>query len=507
MKAMKPKTFDFTKLTSSHTSKLFLKSFFIVLFTACTVHTYAQYDVEALQFSRIMPTGSSRYAGMGGAMGALGADISTSSSNPAGIAVFRGSSISVTPSLFFSNDQSNYQNNTYSDDRFNFNFGNLGLVFSMRMNKEKTKGLQFLNFTIGYNRSSNFNRNAFYAGETDEYSLGRVFADNAQGIAPSNLDPFYEKLAFNTYVIDTLPGAGGADYGVNGAIAGERIGINRQINTRGSIGDITLGGAANFSNRFYVGASLNISLLNYKNTTTYSEENTFGIVPGFNHSRFQEFQDISGVGFNLKVGAIYRPTDWLRIGAAFHTPTWYSMSEVYNTSISSSFSFGSYKAESPIGNFDYSMRTPLRVQASLGFVALKYALIGVEYEFADYSKIRMNANAGALQQYNQNIMNNYASTHNIKVGAEGRFDPIRIRIGYNFLMSPYRTNTPGEDNNTHVVSAGIGFRAKKVFSFDLTYQLAMFHKTETMQRYIPNLGVATSNIKQNNILFTFGISF
>src|SRR5690606_19136040 len=165
------------------------------------------------------------------------------------------------------------------------------------------------------------------------------------------------------------------------------------------------------------------------------------------------------------------------------------------------------KSESPIGNFDYNMRTPLRVQASLGFVALKYALIGIEYEFADYSKIRLNANAGALQQYNQNIINNYTSTHNIKVGAEGRFDPVRSRVGYNFLMSPYRTNDPNIDNNIHVVSAGIGFRAKKVFSFDLTYQLAMFQKTEAMQRYIPNLGVATSHIKQNNILFTFGISF
>ncbi len=499
------KNFDLKKLTNI-SGKLFIKTLF-VLFICSSATSFAQYDVEALQFSRIMPTGSARFAGMGGAMGVLGADISTSASNPAGIGVFRGSSISVTPSLFFANDKSNYQGQDFKDDRFNFNFGNVGMVFSLRMNKEKTKGLQFLNFTLGYNRSANFNRNAFYSGTTDEYSLGRVFADNAQGISPQNLDPFYERLAFDTYVIDTVQGQGGQTYGVNTSIAGENIAISRQVNTRGSIGDITLGGAANFSNKFYVGATVNISILNYKNTTTYSEENTFGAVPGFNYFRYQEFQDISGTGFNLKLGAIYRPTDWLRIGAAFHTPTWYSMSEVYNSSIASSFNFGSYRAESPIGNFDYSMRTPLRVQASLGFVALKYALIGIEYEFADYAQMRLNASGGTLQQYNQNITANYTSTHNIKVGAEGRFDPVRIRIGYNFLMSPYRTNTQGYDNNTHIVSAGIGFRAKKVFSFDLTYQLAMFNRVDQMQRFIPDLDVAVSNIKQNNILLSFGISF
>src|SRR5690606_20996124 len=128
------------------------------------------------------------------------------------------------------------------------------------------------------------------------------------------------------------------------------------------------------------------------------------------------------------------------------------------------------------------------------------ALIGVEYEFADYSQIRLNSNGGLLQQYNQNIMANYRGTHNAKVGAEFRFDPVRIRLGYNFLMSPYKLSNSTVDYNNHIVSAGIGFRSKKLFSFDLTYQLAITHREDPFQRMIPNLGVISSRVLQNNIL-------
>ena len=40
--------------------------------------------------------GTARYVGMGGAMEALGADISTISSNPAGVGLFRNSQVSLS---------------------------------------------------------------------------------------------------------------------------------------------------------------------------------------------------------------------------------------------------------------------------------------------------------------------------------------------------------------------------------------------------------------------------
>ena len=48
------------------------------------------------KFAENSLTGTARYVGMGGAMEALGADISTMSSNPAGIGLFRKSMVSLS---------------------------------------------------------------------------------------------------------------------------------------------------------------------------------------------------------------------------------------------------------------------------------------------------------------------------------------------------------------------------------------------------------------------------
>lgn len=46
-------------------------------------------------------------------------------------------------------------------------------------------------------------------------------------------------------------------------------------------------------------------------------------IPGFDYWDFTERLETTGWGINLKVGIIAWPVDWLRIGAAVHTPTYY----------------------------------------------------------------------------------------------------------------------------------------------------------------------------------------
>lgn len=55
----------------------------------------AQETYQDTKFAENSLTGTARYVGMGGAMEALGADISTISSNPAGLGLFRKSMASL----------------------------------------------------------------------------------------------------------------------------------------------------------------------------------------------------------------------------------------------------------------------------------------------------------------------------------------------------------------------------------------------------------------------------
>lgn len=56
----------------------------------CSAQAMTQNAYDAARYAGDELNGTARFVGMGGAMGALGADISTIGTNPAGIGLFRG---------------------------------------------------------------------------------------------------------------------------------------------------------------------------------------------------------------------------------------------------------------------------------------------------------------------------------------------------------------------------------------------------------------------------------
>jgi len=464
---------------------------------------YGQYELDALRFSRPYATGTARFVGMGGAFGAIGGDITTISHNPAGLGLFRNSSITVSPSLFFTHSGTGYEGAEFNDSKFNFNFGNVGLVYSRRFNKTKTKGLQFLNFAIAYNRVNNFNRSYFFEGDDSLNSIGTYMQTNAQGLTPSALNPFQELLAFNSYLIDTAGGP--TSYFTNGPFPGETKRMLNRTDSKGSAGEIALAGAINLGNKFFIGANISVGILNYKNTYTYSETDVTGSIPVFDNLTYRENLDVSGVGVSLKVGAIYRPLNWLRVGLAIHSPTWYNMSEDYFNELNTSFTFGKFSTNSAVGHFEYDLATPWKLQASAAFVILKNAVIGVDYELIDYSSINLRSSSGSFTSANAFIDSAYAVSHNVKIGAEYRIDPFRIRAGYQFQMNPF-VSSLGPDATAHHISVGAGYHSKRWFSADIAYMISLTNGSDSMFRGF-DLPQAQINIINHSLVITGAVNF
>lgn len=473
-----------------------------MVFLFICISGYTQYEIDALRFSRLNPSGTARWTATGNSFSAIGADFSTISTNPAGLGLFRTTQITVSPSMYIATSVSDYGGQAYDDDRFNINLGNLGMVFRLRYNKGRTKGIQFLNIALGYNRIQNFNRSIYFRGEDSQFSLGNVFQGAAQGKDYTTLAPFFEQLAFNSYLIDTAGGA--SQYISNGMLPGDLKTQSLQLTTKGSGGEFTAAGAINFANRIYAGASFAINRLVYDETSTFTEEDLTGLSPGFTSLSYTEKYRASGVGVNFKFGIIARPLDWLRVGFAFHTPTWYSFDETYSNALSTSLSIGNYQANSPLGIFEYRLTTPWRIQGSLGFTVLKFALIGVEYELVDYRVANLRPSQNAFIGPNAYIDTAYQTTHNIRIGIEGRIDPFRIRAGYNFSMNPFRSST-GIDATTHQISVGAGYQSRKWFSLDLAYIVGISNGVQYMNRNFIGQPPAQVSNRSHNIVFTFGI--
>jgi hypothetical protein len=101
--------------------------------------TQAQTDADALRYSMLNYGSTARSLGMGNAFGALGADFSSLSTNPAGIAVYRRSEFSISPMFSNRTTDANYIGKDNSDNAFKFSFGNLGMVWaSIETNHHQT---------------------------------------------------------------------------------------------------------------------------------------------------------------------------------------------------------------------------------------------------------------------------------------------------------------------------------------------------------------------------------
>ena len=126
------------------------------LMAMAAITANAQETYENANLMKPELTGTARYIGMGGAMEALGADISTISTNPAGIGLFRSSSVNLSFGLSSQQDVTTYG----SDHKTVPSFDQAGFVYSMRTNSRS-----FLNFAFNYSKSRNFNQILNAAGK------------------------------------------------------------------------------------------------------------------------------------------------------------------------------------------------------------------------------------------------------------------------------------------------------------------------------------------------------
>jgi len=106
----------------------------ISLISIITVN--AQNEVDALRYSQTTFGGTARSMAMGGAFGALGADFSSLSTNPAGIAMYKKSEFTLTPSFYRGKTSSSFYGTSNDDSKYNLNISNVGLVIAFEPNKK-----------------------------------------------------------------------------------------------------------------------------------------------------------------------------------------------------------------------------------------------------------------------------------------------------------------------------------------------------------------------------------
>ena len=426
--------------------------------------------------------GTARYVGMGGAMDALGAELSTIGSNPAGIGLFRKGQVSATLGVNIQENGMSFQDGS----KTHVSFDQVGIVYSSRQGKES-----YVNFAFNYHKNRNFNHVLFAANALNGSAQNRqtVFKDmnglfNHNGLAYSQLDDLYE----GNMVLD--------EKGVLHDYAGESYDFTR-ANT-GYIGEFDFNISGNIKNRLYLGLTIGIHNVNYKNYSEYYEvlnsTEISDVLITDNHK-------ITGFGYNIKAGLIVRPVEEspFRIGVSVATPTFYRLTTENYTTIGTSVDRSAAKE-------DFRFNTPWKFGVSLGHTVGSNIALGAGYEYADYGACDMRVIDGRRYDWYNDVYYDDSSSDNVmkrhtertlrgvstlKVGAEFKPDKnVAVRLGYNYVSPMYQENgvrdqtlqSPGvyyastthyiNWKDTHRITAGVGFSFDK-FRLDLAYQYNM----------------------------------
>jgi hypothetical protein len=482
----------------------------------CLSAAKGQYVTDALRYSQNFPTLTARSMSMGNAFTSLGADFASSYINPAGLGLYRKSEMQFTPGLGYSNIKSDYIGQTTSDVMYQYINSSVGYVGTYNSNKEK--GLVSASLAAGYNRLNNFYNNGVIRGTNNYSSYSDYFVEyaNSNSLLPDELDPFYERLAYDAWVIDTM---GTLDH--YKSLVPVPVTQQKTVETRGGTGEWSFGAGFNFSNIIYVGFGLGINQINYEQTAVTSEynNNPYWAFRSFN---FTEQLDVRGTGVSFRMGLMARVTKSLRVGTTFHIPTFYNIEETYYNTMYSAYDDSSFFIRPTningdlleAGNYRYELNTPFKVAGGISYQIGKMGILTGDVEYINYTLMKMRTDEDfntmgdqqLADQVNVDIDDVYRPVVNFRLGGEIRFGNFAVRAGGGYYPSPYAKGELNENASYTEITSGFGYRDKHFF-FDLGMS-GIFH-SEKYNLYTSNNTSNIANLKQSGYRFitTMGFRF
>lgn len=456
----------------------------------CSVLLFGQAEMDAFRYSQPELKGTARYMSMGGAFGALGGDITTLSQNPGGIGVYRSSEIAGTLNLSGIGTKTktpSFGSTTENDVRFTFD--NIGYVGSFAIGGNSA----LINFNVGftYNRQRSYNRTYRTNYRDLSTSLTNYIAaktNEVRDLLPVDMEPtkdynpyfppangiaapWLSVLAWNSYLIDGVWNETNPPQfaGYTGFFQpGDYADADMYVRERGRVDEYTFSLGGNVMNVLYWGASLGIVDMNYDLYSYYGEDITYLTgtqEKGQGGFRMTNWLSTDGTGVNFKMGVIAKPSRYLRLGLAFHTPTFYKLTDHYSAQvdyrnlgyiIEEGPDYGKpltgSTATEPAGVTDYHLHTPWKLMASAAIIVGKKGIISLDYEYMNYNKMKLSDDFGDLPD-NRYISEDFKAGHTFRVGAEYRItSQLSARLGYANQLSPVKAHLT--DGSTEVLTAG-----------------------------------------------------
>jgi hypothetical protein len=409
----------------------------------------AQNELDAKRLVSSGLAGTARVQAMGGAFSAAGGDFTSSILNPAGLALYKRSDFMFSTGLRFVDNNSTYLGQNDDATKTRAGITNLGLVLqggyrpyeAPAASGDKTPRLKSYSFSVGYNQLENYHRQTQALGYNAQNSFSSFLASRAQGTLPNQLTPgSLADMGYFVWLIDPKPG----DSLNYNAAAPDRVNQSVTRNETGRLNEWSFGLSGNFEDFLYLGMTMGIRNLDYSSNYTFEESDpnrlhgpwgafnpTTNDSVGFNTLTYNDEFRTSGSGFNFGFGVIVRPADFARLGLSVQTPTWYTLSDRYSSSLANRSDKNEvYRYNSDLGQFDYNLVTPYKITGGVSFILAKTLLLNADLDILDYRSTRFSSTSYGFRTENAAIRNSFDQAYNYRFGAEYKYGPLYLRGGY-----------------------------------------------------------------------------
>jgi hypothetical protein len=478
-----------------------MKKYLLPAFLFVVVNSFAQTPEDVLRYSWYPQNGTARTLAIGGVMGSLGGDITSTFVNPAGLGFYKTREFVITPGFFMNKLKSDYRETNTTAKKNSFGIGPTGYIEG-RTNRFNQK--QSSAFSIAITQTANFNNVTRYKGLNNYSSSSEQFAEEFSKskrtideiLVTNSRFPYTSAPALYTYLIDTVRVGGTLQVrGVTENIldAGQAIQQEMYKTTSGGLYELAIAGAYNQDDKWLLGGTIGIPIVNYKSHTEFKEYDTSSNTKnGFKSFTHTDDFKTTGVGVNLKLGVIYRPQEYVRFGLAVHTPSLLMQRDEHTASIvtnletpsgqSESFSASSNQfTNNEPGESKYLQFTPWRVILSGAYVFRELENVKKQKGFISADIEYVTHGSGSFKSDNEEpsqedkdyykalnrvVKEQYKGSFNFKVGGELKFNVVMARLGFAYYMNPYQD--AAFKASRMLLSGGLGYRHKGVF-VDLTY--------------------------------------
>lgn len=490
----------------------------------------AQAPTDAYRNSMRETYGTARAQGMSNAVGALGADPTAVSVNPAGIGLYRSSEVTFGFNVGHVKSSTNWQDKEGADmSKWVGNLDHLSIIFPISNPYLVTSDWRVV---MGASMSSlyDYDRDYEMRSVAPEYSLSEYIANKATlfGAPYKTLGD----MASSPYFLGTMAFKGGfiewrpnhEDIYVPGTFAAKNPliqdtkkkyeEVNRlylkpdagrlNVSEKGSrkMYDLTIGGS--WADKVYFGATLRTTSSTYARSSMYREDFHYTYKPKYNvedqvyYAELGNSLTVSGGTVGATFGLMAAVGDFGRVGFSYNTPQFGRYNEVFSTTTQwyNNNATDGNGASRPLytnGTDDmtntYDLMLPGDLTASAMVFLGGYGMVTYDFNWRDLGSARLQGSD--FQNANQFLKEDYGSQMTHRVGLEIRpVSGFYLRAGYSYSdgglksegIRPQEGNVMAYDyiasgaitdavlrDSYQSISAGVGCRLFGRTTLDLAY--------------------------------------